>query len=367
MTNSSLSLSLLLLLFFFATIKQDDKSQELREKLVNSDSGSNLSSGAPGSMDDWGRKSVVTLALTVLTSSQGLLIAASKANGVKYDYAVTSANCTVETTKMLMSLLALVKIWRTVGVNDDNRISTSWSELWVYPIPAALYLVKNLLQYYVFLYVDAPSYQILKNLNIISTGILYRIFLKKILSGVQWSALILLALGCTIAQLTSGSDQVLSTPFMGLVMAIIMAVLSGAAGVYTELIMKKQPKRNVNAQNVYLYLFGVIFNMVAIFLYDYDAVFGRGYFYGYNAIVCTMILNHSLSGIAVSLVMKYADNIVKVYSTSVAMILTTLVSIPLFGFQLTLPFVLGTSVVSVAVYLHYQSKDQPQPPGALTK
>jgi UDP-sugar transporter A1/2/3 len=107
--------------------------------------------------------------------------------------------------------------------------------------------------------------------------------------------------------------------------------------------------------------------MVAIFLYDYDAVFGRGYFYGYNAIVCTMILNHSLSGIAVSLVMKYADNIVKVYSTSVAMILTTLVSIPLFGFQLTLPFVLGTSVVSVAVYLHYQSKDTPQPPGALTK
>ena len=47
---------------------------------------------------------------------------------------------------------------------------------------------------------------------------------------------------------------------------------------YTELIMKKQPKRNVNAQNVYLYLFGVIFNMVAIFLYDYDAVFGRGVF-----------------------------------------------------------------------------------------
>ena len=353
---------------FYDDQRQEDKSQELREKLVNSDSGSNLSSSSAGAgMEDWGRKSVVTLALTVLTSSQGLLIAASKANGVKYDYAVTSANCTVETTKMLMSLLALVKIWRTVGVNEDNRISTSWSELWVYPIPAALYLVKNLLQYYVFLYVDAPSYQILKNLNIISTGILYRIFLKKILSGVQWSALILLALGCTIAQLTSGSDQVLSTPFMGLMMAIVMAILSGAAGVYTELIMKKQPKRNVNAQNVYLYLFGVIFNMVAIFLYDYDAVFGRGYFYGYNAIVCTMILNHSLSGIAVSLVMKYADNIVKVYSTSVAMILTTLVSIPLFGFQLTLPFVLGTSVVSVAVYLHYQSKDTPQPPGALTK
>lgn len=34
-------------------------------------------------------------------------------------------------------------------------------------------------QYYIFAYVDAPSYQILKNLNIISTGILYRIILNK--------------------------------------------------------------------------------------------------------------------------------------------------------------------------------------------
>ena len=49
-----------------------------------------------------------------------------------------------------MSLLALVKIGRTLA--NDKSISTSWSELWVYPIPAALYLVKNLLQYYVFLY-----------------------------------------------------------------------------------------------------------------------------------------------------------------------------------------------------------------------
>lgn len=176
---------------------------------------------------------------------------------------------------------------------------------------------------------------------------------------------------------------------------------SGAAGVYTELIMKKQPKRNVNVQNIYLYMFGalahltcihihiqmhftpypcrvhircinadrtvsivsphpiaagIVFNVFAIFLYDSDAVLSQGFFHGYTPVVGVMILNHALSGIAVSMVMKFADNIVKVYSTSVAMILTTLVSIPLFGFQLTLPFVLGTSVVSVAVYLHYQSK-----------
>ncbi|KAK3234901.1 CMP-sialic acid transporter [Cymbomonas tetramitiformis] len=312
--------------------------------------------GSSANVGEWGRRTMVTLALTVLTSSQGLLIAMSKANDIKYEYSYTAANCTVEITKCIISFAVLSRVWQQQGVNDDTKLASTWEELRVYPIPAAVYLVKNLLQYVIFLYVDAPSYQILKNLNIISTGVLYRVFLKKTLNPVQWSALILLALGCTIAQMTSQSEKVLSAPVMGIILAIIMAFLSGAAGVYTELIMKKRPQRNVNVQNIYLYSFGILFNAFALFIYDYDAVVGKGFFHGFSPIVLLMILNHALSGIAVSLVMKYADNIVKVYSTSVAMILTTLVSIPLFGFTLTLPFVLGTSVVSVAVFLHYQSK-----------
>jgi len=313
---------------------------------------------AASASSDWGRRSMVTLALTVLTSSQGLLIAMSKANNIKYEYSYTSANCTVEFVKCVISFIALSQVWQREGVTDDNRLSSSWEELRVYPIPAAIYLVKNLLQYIIFLYVDPPSYQILKNLNVISTGVLYRLFLKKKLSSVQWSALVLLALGCTIAQMTNQSEKVLSAPVMGILFAVIMALLSGAAGVYTELIMKRRPSRNVNVQNIYLYVFGILFNTMTIFVYDYDAVVGKGFFHGYTAIVFIMILNHALSGIAVSLVMKYADNIVKVYSTSVAMILTTLVSIPLFGFRLTLPFVLGTSVVSVAVFLHYTTSSK---------
>jgi UDP-sugar transporter A1/2/3 len=85
----------------------------------------------------------------------------------------------VETLKCALSLLALTRIWKNEGVTDDNRLSTTFDEVKVFPIPAALYLFKNLLQYYIFAYVDAPGYQILKNLNIISTGVLYRIILKR--------------------------------------------------------------------------------------------------------------------------------------------------------------------------------------------
>ncbi|GAU46676.1 hypothetical protein TSUD_254420 [Trifolium subterraneum] len=345
----------------------------------------------------WKRKSVVTFALTVLTSSQAILIVWSKRAG-KYEYSVTTANFLVETLKCAISLVALARAWMTEGVTENNRLTTTLDEVIVYPIPAALYLVKNLLQYYIFAYVDAPGYQILKNFNIISTGVLYRIILKKKLSEIQWAAFVLLTAGCTTAQLNSKSSTNTNTfvyeckaqgfkrlknpniltvtvprkfrscssnsrSRLGdgnreLLTFVVMALLSGFAGVYTEAIIKKRPARNINVQNFWLYIFGMGFNVVAILVQDFDAVMNKGFFHGYSFITFLMIFNHALSGIAVSMVMKYADNIVKVYSTSVAMLLTAVVSVFLFGFHLSLAFFLGTIVVSVSIYLHSAGKMQ---------
>ncbi|XP_057794768.1 CMP-sialic acid transporter 4-like isoform X1 [Salvia miltiorrhiza] len=350
----------------YRRIKDQDKDEDsvhddLESLRGKSHSGppSNLVALVGGSADHtkWKRKSAVTLALTVLTSSQAILIVWSKRAG-KYEYSVTTANFLVETLKCALSLAALARIWRNEGVTDDNRLSTTWDEVSVYPIPAALYLVKNLLQYYIFAYVDAPGYQILKNFNIISTGVLYRIILKRKLNEIQWAAFALLCAGCTTAQLNSNSDKVLQTPLQGWMMAIVMALLSGFAGVYTEAIIKKRPSRNINVQNFWLYVFGMIFNVIAIVVQDFDAVTNKGFFHGYSFITVLMILNHALSGIAVSMVMKYADNIVKVYSTSVAMLLTAVVSVFLFGFHLSLAFFLGSTVVSISVYLHSIGKVQ---------
>ncbi|KAM3365205.1 hypothetical protein ACQJBY_015139 [Aegilops geniculata] len=353
----------------YRRVKDQEIYDAISQKDIESPDGRSLSSTAATSplgtaggskgKNSWKQKSIVTIALTLLTSSQAILIVWSKRAG-KYEYSVTTANFSVEALKCLLSLLALYRTWNSQGVTEDNRLSTSFDEVSVYPIPAVLYMVKNLLQYYIFAYVDAPAYQILKNLNIISTGVLYRIILKKKLSEIQWAAFILLCAGCTTAQLNPSSDHVLQTPIQGWMMAIVMALLSGFAGVYTEAIIKKRPSRNINVQNFWLYIFGMLFNLVAICVQDFDAVMSKGFFHGYSFITLLMILNHALSGIAVSMVMKYADNIVKVYSTSVAMLLTAIVSVFLFGFNLSLAFFLGSTVVSISVYLHSVGKPQQQ-------
>ena len=84
---------------------------------------------------------MVVIALTVLTSSQGLLIAVSKQGG-KFEYSVMSANCMVEVTKCVISLLFLMRQWNTTGVTEDNTLRTTLHEVWVYPVPALLYLIK---------------------------------------------------------------------------------------------------------------------------------------------------------------------------------------------------------------------------------
>lgn len=83
----------------------------------------------------------MVIALTVLTSSQGILIAVSK-NGGSFRYSVVSANCMVETTKCVISLAFLMRQWQTTGVSADNTLKTTLEEVWVYPVPALLYLIK---------------------------------------------------------------------------------------------------------------------------------------------------------------------------------------------------------------------------------
>ncbi|QHO27466.1 CMP-sialic acid transporter [Arachis hypogaea] len=105
----------------------------------------------------WKLKSVVTLALTILTSSQAILIVWSKRAG-KYEYSVTTANFLVETLKCAISLVALARIWKKDGVTEDNRVNL----------------------YYISIFKDGNR-----------------------LSEIQWAAFILLTAGCTTAQLNS--------------------------------------------------------------------------------------------------------------------------------------------------------------------
>lgn len=59
-----------------------------------------------------------------------------------------------------------------------------------------------------------------------------------------------------------------------------------------------------------------------------------------------------MGGLIVALVIRYADNILKGYATSLSIIVSAVVSVYLFDFSLTILFMVGTGLTVSAVFLY---------------
>ncbi|ONK56422.1 uncharacterized protein A4U43_C10F8470 [Asparagus officinalis] len=226
---------------------------------------------------------------------------------------------------------------------------------------AALLTLLTSSQFATLTYVDPSTYQIMGNLKIVTTGILFRLFLRRKMSNLQWLAIVLLAVGATTSQVKgcgeASCDSLFSAPIQGYMLGILSACLSALAGVYTEYLMKKNSD-SLYWQNLQLYTFGAIFNMIRLLWDDFQVGFNKGpwwqrIFNGYTVTTWLVVLNLGSTGLLVSWLMKYADNIVKVYSTSMAMLLTMIISVYLFHFKPTVQLFLGIVICMISLHMYF--------------
>lgn len=106
-------------------------------------------------------------------------------------------------------------------------------------------------------------------------------------------------------------------------------------------------------RNIQMSLFSFILGLVFIvFLKDGKAVIKDGFFQYYTPLTWVVIWLQAGGGLIVALVVKYADNILKGFATSISIILSSLVSVWLFNFKVTATFVLGSGMVIYASYLY---------------
>ncbi|XP_042425585.1 CMP-sialic acid transporter 1-like isoform X1 [Zingiber officinale] len=299
----------------------------------------------------------VAALLTLLTSSQGILTTLSQSNG-KYSYDYATIPFLAEVFKLVVSSFFL---WKESQSSSPPRMNMEWKSIRLFPIPSIIYLIHNNVQFATLTYVDPSTYQIMGNLKIVTTGILFRFFLKRKLTTLQWMAIVLLTIGTTTSQVKgcgeASCDSLFSAPIQGYMLGLLSACLSALAGVYTEYLMKKN-NDSLYWQNVQLYTFGVIFNMARLIVDDFRVEFENGPWWqrllnGYTVTTWLVVLNLGSSGLLVSWLMKYADNIVKVYSTSMAMLLTMLLSIFLFGLKLTLQLFLGIIICMISLHMYF--------------
>jgi len=102
---------------------------------------------------------------------------------------------------------------------------------------------------------------------------------------------------------------------------------------------------------MHLYFFGIIFNFLG---YWFSNDSKGSFFEGYNFVTLLVVMSYSFSGLIVSVIMKYADNMVKIYAVAVSMALTMILSILLFpDFQPTLQLLFGIIIITISILQYF--------------
>lgn len=311
------------------------------------------------------RLKYVSLGVLVLQTTS-LVLTMRYSRTLKEDgprYLASSAVVSAEVLKILACTL-LVFIENKFSVRSMNQllkeeIVNNPMETMKLAIPAGIYTLQNNLLYVALSNLDAATYQVTYQLKILTTALFSVSMLGKRLGLYQWLSLLLLMAGVTLVQWPADTEddseqKVLSagSQFVGLIAVLMACVSSGFAGVYFERLLKGT-KQSVWVRNIQLGLFGFVFGFVGMIAYDGQSVRQSGMFQGYNAITCTVVVLQAVGGLVVAVVIKYADNILKGFATSLSIIMSALISYFLLeDFNPTSVFFLGSLLVIVATFLY---------------
>ena len=92
--------------------------------------------------------------------------------------------------------------------------------------------------------------------------------------------------------------------------------------------------------------------LIQVLITEQDYILNKGVFYGFTPLTWLCILLQVQGGLLVAVVVKFANNILKGFATSMAILISTVASIFLFDFNLTPIFMVGTSLVIGSVMMY---------------
>ncbi|KAL4892691.1 nucleotide-sugar transporter-domain-containing protein [Aspergillus ambiguus] len=313
-----------------------------------------------------------------------------------------SAPPTVPATSLLGSLTA------TVFSGDS----------WKLAIPACLYTLANSLQYVALSNMQAAAFQVTYQLKLIVASVFGVLLLKTSIPLRKWGLMLLVLVGVAIVQLPISNSEDISLqdetmhhafprsleewkaaklnqrnlhkrsatyegieedimtayPRMNLLVGLLASVgaciASGLAGVYFEKVLKDSAKStSLWVRNVQLSIYSIFPALfIGVVFLDGEKVAANGFFDGYNWAVWATVILQAIGGIAASFCIGYAQHDAKNVATATSIILTTLGSMWLFGFEPTVNFLVGTFAVIAGTYLCEDSsvasgkRQTPRPP-----
>ncbi|THU61662.1 hypothetical protein C4D60_Mb07t25680 [Musa balbisiana] len=312
-----------------------------------------------------------------------ILVYMSKVDG-SFKFSPISVNFLTEAAKVLFAIIMLLSQAKKQNKGDKPLLSIStfmqaFRNNVLLSIPALLYAINNYLKFIMQLYFNPATVKMLSNLKVLVIAVLLKIIMRRRFSIIQasmegnvvheiltlflnmpyyslaWEALALLLIGISVNQLKSLPED---TNALGLPVAmgaysytLMFVTVPSLASVFNEYALKSRFDTSIYLQNLFLYGYGAIFNFIAIV--GTAVLKGPSSFdilQGHSKSTMFLICNNAAQGILSSFFFKYADTILKKYSSTVATIFTGIASAALFGHTLTINFILGISIVFISMH-----------------
>ncbi|KAF6714819.1 putative UDP-sugar transporter protein SLC35A4 [Oryzias melastigma] len=292
--------------------------------------------------------------MVLIYGSHAPLITLTKVDG-HVPFSASSCVVMIELVKLLISLLSLLLAGGTSALcRPPDVLSVA-----PYAVPAALYSLNNNLVVLMQAYMDPSSFQILSNLKIASTALLYSLCLRKRLRPAQWLGLgLLVAAGVSHSYNTldlvdpEGAEvkEGLHITAWGLFLVLVYCCVSGLAAVYTERVLKSQ-RLPLSLQNFYLYVFGVAINVLSSLT---SLTSDKSFLEGFSGVVWVIVAGQAANGLLMSVVLKHGSGITRLFVISSSMLVNALLSWAMLGLQLSTSFLLPVTMIGLAAYLYYR-------------
>jgi len=270
------------------------------------------------------------------------------------------------TAVFVMEVMKLVICCFVIAYQSENSLATELSkhvlespiEMAKLSVPSFMYCVQNNLLYFALSNLDAATYQVCYQLKILTTAVFSMILLQRKFSVKKWAALVLLTIGVSIVQVsghhdTSKSESEKQSQFMGLIAVLCAACTSGFSGVYFEKVLKGS-QTSLWLRNVQMGIPSVIIAFITVYAKDSAAVSMQGFLGGYTPLVWTVVTVQAVGGLIVAVVVKYADNVLKVFATSFSIVISCVISAIFFDFHASGAFIVGASLVVTSTVLYSQ-------------
>lgn len=309
----------------------------------------------------------VSLILMCLSCAYALSATISKNPDGSYPYQTVLVPLLAEALKAIISGISLgIELKALTPSERIARIPWTYGSLLMAGVPGVGYQILNNLQFVTLYFLDMPTYQILANLKIIATGLAGHWMLNRKLAQGQWLGLALLGFGAAVTQLGHICDGEDSTvvDIRGYMSAMVCVCLSAIIGVFTEKFMKSE-QCSIHWQNFQLYIWGVFSNIIVLIWSstmtmtatpkeDTAAPTSPGLsMEGFNFAAWCAVVSLSLTGLAVSFLLRFADSIVKTYATVLSAPFSAIVAYAVLGSHIGVEHIVGLGVMVVSFAYYY--------------